>query len=56
MPFIPHTETEIQDMLSAIGVDSIENLFDEIPSHLKAKGLEGVPTGLSEMEVNRLMS
>lgn len=56
MPFIPHTETEIQDMLSAIGVDSIENLFDEIPSHLKAKGLQGVPSGLSEMEVNRLMS
>ncbi len=55
MPFSPHPETEIQDMLSAIGVDSIENLFDEIPSHLKAKGLEGVPSGLSEMEVNRLM-
>lgn len=55
MPFIPHTETEIKEMLSVIGIDSIENLFDEIPAHLKAKGLERVPAGLNEMSINRLM-
>lgn len=55
MPFIPHTETEINEMLSVIGIDSIENLFDEIPVHLKAKGLERVPAGLNEMSINRLM-
>ena len=56
MPFIPHTDEEIQDMLSAIAVDSIENLFDEIPQPLRIKGLEKVPSGISEMEVTRLMS
>lgn len=55
MPFIPHTEEEINEMLSVIGIDSIENLFDEIPSHLKIKGLEKVPAGLNEMSINRLM-
>jgi len=55
MPFIPHTETEINEMLSVIGIDSIENLFDEITAHLKTKGLEKVPPGLNEMSINRLM-
>ncbi|VAW59164.1 Glycine dehydrogenase [decarboxylating] (glycine cleavage system P1 protein) [hydrothermal vent metagenome] len=55
MPFVPHTETEIKDMLSAIGIDSIENLFDEIPAHLKIDALEKVPAGLNEMGINRLM-
>jgi len=55
MPFVPHTETEIKEMLSVIGIDSIDNLFDEIPAHLKIDALEKVPAGLTEMSVNRLM-
>lgn len=56
MPFIPHTEQDIQKMLDVIGVDKIDDLFDEIPAHLRAKPLEGVPEGLGEMEMMRLMS
>lgn len=55
MPFVPHSEQEIADMLSAIGADSIDDLFDEIPAHLRAQGLPGVPAGLTEMEISRLM-
>jgi len=55
MPFVPHTEDEIKEMLSVIGIDSIDNLFDEIPAHLKINGLEKVPAGLNEMSINRLM-
>jgi len=55
MPFIPHTEHEVQEMLAAIGVARIDDLFDEIPAALRISGLPGVPTGLSEMEVQRLM-
>ena len=29
--FIPHTETDISEMLATIGVDSVDALFDEIP-------------------------
>jgi glycine dehydrogenase subunit 1 len=43
-------------MLDAIGVDRIDALFDEIPPPLRARGIDAVPQGLSEMEVARLMS
>jgi glycine dehydrogenase subunit 1 len=55
MPFIPHTENEITQMLETIGVDSIDDLFDEIPAHLRAGVLQAVPHGMNEMEVSRLM-
>jgi glycine dehydrogenase subunit 1 len=55
MPFIPHTEDDIKTMLEAIGVDSIEQLFDEIPAELRSSGLKTVPLRLSEMEVSRLI-
>lgn len=53
MPFIPHTSKDINEMLQDIGVNSIEDLFDEIPDDLKIKGLTKVPTQMSEMEVSR---
>ena len=34
MPFIPHTEEDIAEMLASIGAKNIEELFDEIPSEL----------------------
>jgi len=55
MPFIPHTAEEESAMLSEIGVDSIEDLFDEIPSRLRAGTLDEVPPGVSEMEMLRLL-
>ena len=42
-------------MLDTIGVDSIDQLFDEIPSALRHDKLDNVPTRMSEMEVSRLM-
>src|SRR5512135_2024182 len=53
MPFIPHTEEDVSAMLAAIGADSIEDLFDEIPPALKTGKLKDVPDGLSEMAVTR---
>ena len=55
MPFIPHTEDEVEEMLGIIGAESIDDLFDEIPHDLLIKNLNGVPDALSEMEVSRLM-
>lgn len=56
MPFIPHSETDVNSMLHAIGVAQIEDLFDEIPESLKIGALERVPEGLSEMELARQMA
>jgi glycine dehydrogenase subunit 1 len=56
MPFIPHTDTDIRDMLAAIGAGAIDDLFDEIPAGLRAGGLPGIPPGMSEQEISRLMN
>ena len=42
-------------MLQAIGADSIDDLFDEIPVHLRAGSLGAIPAGMTEMEISRLM-
>jgi glycine dehydrogenase subunit 1 len=55
MPFIPHTDKDTSEMLATIGVDSIEDLFDEIPADLKIDELTEVPDGVSEMEIARIM-
>lgn len=55
MPFIPHTRDDVVAMLAAIGVEHIDDLFDEIPPELRASGLPSPLPALSEMEVGRLM-
>jgi glycine dehydrogenase subunit 1 len=55
MPFIPHTEQDVREMLAAIGVASMDDLFDEIPPALRAGTLAGLPPALSELEITRLM-
>ena len=55
MPFIPHTDTDVRSMLETIGIDDIDGLFDEIDQGLRAGALDGLPEGMSEMEVDRLM-
>jgi len=42
-------------MLAAIGAQSIDELFDEIPESLRLSQLDAIPTALSEMEVGQLM-
>ena len=54
MAYIPHTPEDVAQMLQVIGVNSIEDLFDEIPAELRA-GVLNVPPPLSEMEIGRLM-
>jgi glycine dehydrogenase subunit 1 len=55
VPFIPHTEDETRAMLGVIGVAGIDDLFAEIPAELRVAGLPGVPPGLGEADVTRLM-
>lgn len=55
MPFIPHTKEDTRAMLEAIGINDIDDLFDEIPAELKIDGLAHVPDGISEMEITRIM-
>jgi glycine dehydrogenase subunit 1 len=56
MPFIPHTESDVREMLAVIGAPSIDALFEEIPEALRIKSLAGIPEALTEMETGRLMA
>lgn len=49
MSYCPNTEKEQQEMLSAIGVSSVEGLFAAIPAALRAKHFD-LPQGMSEFE------
>ena len=55
MPFIPHTEADVAEMLAVIGAPDIETLFEEIPAELRVRSLAGVPAGLNEQQVMHLM-
>lgn len=55
MPFVPHTEQEVREMLDTLGVERIDDLFDEIPASLRGASLDAIPSAMSEMEVTRLM-
>ncbi len=47
--FIPHTDVERQEMLKTIGVNSIEELFTDVPKKYRFPKLD-LPPALSEME------
>ncbi len=55
MPFIPHTKAQVDAMLSQIGLETLEDLFQEIPESLRVGLLEQIPEGLNEMQLNRLV-
>lgn len=55
MPFIPHTDEEVREMLDVIGAQSLDDLFDEIPASLRGAGLQALPEAMSEMEIARMM-
>lgn len=55
MPFIPHTEEEIQDMLAEIKVASINDLFDEVPEQLKIDEIAELEVGKTELEISRIL-
>jgi len=49
MSFTPHTQEEIREMLAAIGVAGIDDLFRPIPQELRAASFD-LPPGMSEFE------
>ncbi len=51
MAYGPHTDQDRATMLAAIGVASVDELFSDIPSSLRASGL-GLPEPESEVELS----
>ena len=53
--YIPHTEVERQQMLAAIGVTTIEDLFDTVPASHRFPALN-LPKPMSELEITQEMN
>lgn len=54
MSYIPNTEQDQRAMLDAIGVDTVEDLFDVVPEQVRFPDLD-LPAGMSEVEVGQLL-
>ncbi len=51
MRYLPCSESDRKEMLAAMGVDSIDQLFSGIPERLRLQGLLNIPAALSEPEL-----
>jgi glycine dehydrogenase subunit 1 len=51
--FIPHSPADIEHLLAAVGVDSLDDLFRDVPAALRATGPIDLPPGLPEQDVRR---
>ena len=49
--FVPHTDNELEQMLSDIGLSSLEELFDVVPEALRLAGGLAIPPGMPEADV-----
>ena len=52
--YFPHTEEDLQAMLSLVGVDSIDALYAQLPEQVRFRGDYQLPLSMSEMEVRQL--
>jgi len=50
MPFAPHTDADIREMLHEIGVERIEDLFESIPEGIRARKPADIPGPASEQQ------
>lgn len=55
MPFIPHTKNDIAEMLQAINITEISQLFDEIPKNILHAELTHTPEGMNELTTSQHM-
>ncbi len=50
MPYLPHTDADRREMLEAVGVTSVEELFHDVPESFRFPELK-LPKAVSEMEI-----
>ena len=55
MAYYPHTKKDIEEMLSSLGYNSIDELFKDIPEEARFDKEELLSEGISELEVIKLM-
>ena len=56
MRYLPLTPSDRREMLAAIGVESIDDLFTDVPKPARRAGLVDLPLAQGELEVERALS
>ena len=56
MKYFPHTPDDIRQMLEVIGVNSLDDLYAEVPEELKLHRELQIPEGKSEIEVRKIIA
>ena len=53
MAYVPHTEEDRREMLEAMGLESIEDLFQSVPEEIRRRSALDVPDLRTEPEIER---
>jgi glycine dehydrogenase subunit 1 len=51
LPYLPHTQADIQAMLDKIGVKKLDELYSDVPAEFLHKGAYALPPAMSEQEI-----
>ena len=52
--YFPHTDDDLQAMLKVVGVDTLDDLYAQIPDAIRFKGDYQLPMEMSELEIRQL--
>ena len=52
--YFPHTDADLRDMLSQVGIKSLDDLYSQIPDSIRFQGDYHLPLGMSEIEVRQI--
>lgn len=54
--YIPHTPSDIDVMLKRIGVESVDDLYSDVPAEVIFRGEYSLPDGMSEIELREFFN
>ncbi len=52
--YFPHTDSDLQQMMQRVGIDSLDDLYSDVPEHIRFRGDYDLPDAMSEGEVRRV--
>lgn len=56
MKYFPHTADDLSEMLKVVGVNSLDELYAEVPEELKFNKELSLPSAMSEIEVRKAIT
>ena len=54
--FFPHTDEDLKVMMKKVGINSLEELYAEVPKDIRFQGEYDIPSMKSELELRQYFS